>query len=190
MQKSFDSLSPLNRRLLQEMKNPKRLMKVLGVTLRDIHRKHFVELGRPYSNIVSPYLVNTPEYDDFHASVHIVGTGGAIYAHKISGGIVRAKNAKNLAIPISAKAKKWGSPSEKRAPEMFVTKRGQTLFLQERSYVKQVRGKWQKVVNKLLHYVLKPFVVHKPDSRASVPQSTVFRGVQQTCKDFFLQFKK
>lgn len=190
MIKNFDTLTPTNRFLLQNMRNPRRLMKVLGVELRNVHTAHFVSLGRPYTNLISPYMVNTPEFDDYHASVHILGQGGAIYEHKITGGTVYPKNSKYLAIPISAKARKWGSPKENRGPEMFVTKRGKHWFLQERSYVKLVRKKWQKIQNKLLHYILLPSVTHKPDLRATVPASKVFIGINGTCKAWFEQFKR
>ena len=189
MEVVYNSLSPANRALLENLKRPAKIMKVLGVEMRNQYNAHFSELGRPYSNLVQPYLVNTPEFDDYHASIHIVGVGGAIYCHKITGGTITPKNARYLAIPITSKARKWGSPKEGRCPEMILTKRGRNYFLQERPYVKKLRNKWQKITGEL-HYVLKKSVTHRPDPRAKIAPSRMWVALNARCKDWFDTFKK
>jgi len=188
MIKVHDSLTPTNRYLLETMKRPARLMKVLGVELRNVYNQHLASLGRPYSNLVRPYLASNPEYDDYHASVHIVGQGGAIFAHKITGGWIYPKNSKMLAIPLTSKAKKWGSPRENRHPGLKIVRLGRNWFLQERDYVKKVRGKWKQMESEL-QYILKDKVYHRPDTRATVPESKVFVAINARIKDWFYQFK-
>lgn len=189
MEVVYNSLSTANFRLLESLARPAKLMKVLGVEMRNQYNAHFTELGRPYSNLVQPYLVNTPETDDYHASIHIVGLGGAIYCHKLKGGTITPKTSKYLAIPLTSKAKKWGSPKEKRGPEMFVTKRGGNWFLQERSYVKKVRNTWKKIKDATLHYVLKKSVTHKPDTRAAIAKIRIWIAINDRANDWFNQFR-
>ena len=183
-----DDLTPTNRFLLETMKRPARLMKILGVELRNVYNQHLTNLGHPYSNLVRPYLAGNPEYDDFHASVHLTGTGGAIFAHKITGGWIYPKNSKMLAIPLTSKARKWGSPSENRHNGLKLTKRGKNWFLQERDYVKKIRGRWKRIESPL-QYILKDKVYHRPDARAVVPRSTVFTAINARIKDWFYDFK-
>ena len=188
-QKVHDSISPRNREMIMEMKRPARLMKVLSVTMRDTYSQYFTELGFPFSNLVRPYLLSTPEYSDFHASAIVTGTGGAIYSHKITGGTVRPKTAKYLAIPLTSKARKWGSPRENRHNGLELTKRNSTWFLKERDYVKKVGKKWKRIISDL-QYVLVKSVTHKPDTRAPMPPSRIYAAVNNTIVSWFRSHKK
>lgn len=58
------------------------------------------------------------------AKVSVDGEWGAILRHKITGGTIRAANAKNLAIPANPQARKKGAPRNFASPKLRVVRFG------------------------------------------------------------------
>lgn len=95
-----------------------------------------------------------------------------IIAHKLRGGIVRPRNAKNLAIPVSAEAYR-SSPRDNKIADLklITTSRGGKLLA-----TLTPDGAVDKV-----HYVLKPNVIQKPQPEVMPSASAFARAVQAAC---------
>ena len=128
------------------------------------------------------------------AEVAVEGEWGAILAHKITGGVIEAKRAANLAIPANAKARKKGSPRDFGSPKLKVIRFGRNGPL---ALVKDDGKKGKKTKKRAkpgqgkprnppeVWYWLKPSVMQKPDPGALPPMEELGAAVEKAVGDFY-----
>lgn len=116
----YDGVTPVLQEAAEVIHNMDHLMYAAGLKLRDLLREHFI--GRGGRNFWKNIANNTVllEYDDDSATVAITDDSGPIFSHKVTGGIIKAKNGKYLAIPAIDEAKQAGSPSGGDTPPLEV----------------------------------------------------------------------
>lgn len=112
------------RRVLEELQRPRPLMARLGNTLANDLRAHFLARdaegntkGWPRKHFWKKVVYDATRLTDVSDTGAEVTVASLEFAHKLTGGEIRPKNRKFLAIPISARAYKAGSPSLWEGPE-------------------------------------------------------------------------
>lgn len=102
-----------------------------------------------------------------------VTVASAAIAFKAKGGAIRAKRARNLAIPLTARAYAAGSPREGGIKDLFFAKAGGRAFLA----IPIMRGK-KKTISP--QYLLTPSVTQAADPNALPKQSEIEAHIQNS----------
>jgi hypothetical protein len=106
----YDTLTPGLNALAARLRDTSPLMAALGRELRNAHAEHFEGRGGTFWPRFGDKTVLT-HYDAISAEITVGEIYGRMLLHKISGGTIRAKTGKYLAIPARDEARKLGSPS-------------------------------------------------------------------------------
>lgn len=157
------------RRLAAIGRQPRELTMPAGRAVSNLLRRHYRERNSEPVNHFGAKTnfwlgvmraVNNPEVIGDGASVR-VSINHPVISHKFTGGTIRAKRKKNLAIPVSAEA--YG-----RYPSVFEHETGLKLFGVQTAgaYVLAARGLKGASGKFVVHYILKPWVTQKADPDA------------------------
>ena len=151
----YDGLTPELNRMAGRLKSTQGLMRVAGGELRAALQEHFRARGWSiYRQIAQATALSSVTPTE--AVVMVAGEEGKILLHKINGGVVKAKEAGSLAIPISPQAKRAGYARNFQRPLVLIKRKSGLSPL----LVEILKRKWN------LHYVLKKSVYHRPDQMA------------------------
>lgn len=157
----YDGLTPALNRIASGMKNTQPLMRVAGGELRAALQEHLRARGWSiYRQIASATALSSVTQTE--AVVTVGGEEGKILLHKITGGVVKAKAARNLAIPLSPQAKRVYARNFPK-PLVLIKRKGNLPPL----LVEILNRKWN------LHYILKSSVYHRPDTKALPDKAAV-----------------
>jgi phage gpG-like protein len=111
----YDNLTPSLTAVAAQLKNTRPLMAALGQELRNAHAEHFVGRGSQFwADFADATILS--HIDDTSAEITVGGSYGPILWHKITGGWIRPKKGKYLAIPARAEARQLGWPSHWSQP--------------------------------------------------------------------------
>jgi len=157
----YDGLTPGLNQIASQMRNTQPLMRVVGGELRAAMQEHFRARGWSiYRKIATATALTSVTPTE--AVVTVGGAEGSILLHKINGGLVRAKEAGALAIPLTNQAKRAGYARHFPKPLTLIKRRVGPPLLVEIS-----RQKFTP------HYVLKKSVFHRPDPKALPDKAAV-----------------
>lgn len=161
-----------------KLANPVEVMRSVAESAAEETRSNFDKLNSERSRYGHNFYTRegrAKTVADAGSNVAIVRVESYKMAHKLRGGVVRAKNVRMLAIPVSEIAKQRGiSPSKWReSPELFLikSKRGNLLLMSGKT-----RSELQT------HFVLRSSVRHKPHPEV-IPEkdrleAAVRRGIE------------
>lgn len=161
------------------------LMNNIGNELCEAFKENFrrldAEKSKYHHNFYTREGVDKTTYEVFG-----YGSGGQIIvssyqmAHKLLGGVVSAKNARALTIPVSEKAKASSRGARDTVPDakIGISKRGGAFLFTQRG-----KGKNKKIE---VHYLLRKSVVHKPHSYVIPPDTVLQSALDKATKDFKL----
>ncbi len=162
----YDGITPELNRIAANFRNTQGLMRVAGGELRAALQEHFRSRGWSiYKQIANATALSSVMPTE--AVVTVGGEEGKILIHKVSGGVVRAKEAGALAIPLTPAAKRAGYARHFPRPLTMVSRKTKPPLLVE---IKRWTGRNAAWV---IHYVLKKSVYHKPDPLALPDRSAV-----------------
>lgn len=169
--------------------------RVMPVALRALEnhvRKYYRDRGGVFWPRMGKAWV--PETAGDVAKVSVEGEWGAILQHKITGGTIRAANAKNLAIPANEQARKKGAPRNFKSPKLRVIRFGRNgpkaLVKDDRKSVgkgkkkraKPGQGKPRKKPE--VWYWLKESVTQKADPGALPPMGPLGAAVRVAVAEY------
>jgi len=206
------------RRVVDELQRPRPLMARLGKTLDTDLRAHFLardaegnKKGWPRKHFWKKTVYDATRLTDVSDTGAEVTIASLEFAHKLEGGEIRPLRRKFLAIPISARAYKAGSPSLWEGPEKLFrlggpkqpARDGSILAIlhkisETKAWVKKARGVGMAVgrakygsgkkagrgYTGVLHpmYVLKSSVLHAKDPRALPDQAETERHLTEVAE--------
>lgn len=164
----YDGLTPEVRRLANVATSTRGLMYRMGKAIETEHRAHFRmrdqqpnKLGFPKRHFWRS-IQQATALSSFTERSAVVTVADFRLLHKITGGVLTAKRAKMLAIPVSPRAYKVGSPRIFGKPLALIPRKGKPALL-----VEQRKKAWD------IHYVLKRSVYQQPDPLALPPVAKV-----------------
>jgi hypothetical protein len=191
----YDRLTPALQGVAAQVKNTRPLMAALGRELQNAWREHFTSRGGTFWGGIRN-ATQLSAWDETSATVTVGSPEGQKLAHKIDGGVVRAKPPrKYLAIPANREARMLGWPShwssrgdgqlepvfgrgrkivglalvgirDKGLRDRIGLTRGKTKRAKPG---KNARGVWK---GKMMYW-LKESVTHRPDPNAMPPDYDV-----------------
>lgn len=157
----YDGLTPDIRRLANVATSTRGLMYRMGKAIEGEHRAHFRlrdqqpnKRGFPKRHFWRS-IQQATALSSFTERSAVVTIADPRLLHKITGGTLTAKRARMLAIPVSPRAYKVGSPRIFGKPLSLIVRKGKPALL-----VEQKKRQWD------IHYVLKRSVYQQPDPNA------------------------
>ena len=156
----YNGLTPVLNRMAGRFRNTQGMMAVVGAELRAALQEYWRTSGKSiYVRIARACGIQ--EITPTSATVVVGGAEGMILLHRINGGVVRAKEAGALAIPLTPAARKQYARHFPR-PLTMISRPGKPPLL-----VEIKKKAWT------IHYVLKKSVYHRPDLHALPPKRMV-----------------
>lgn len=162
----YDGITPELSRIASRFENPQGLMRVAGGELRAALQDHFRARNQSiYRQIAQATQLASVTRTE--AEVRVGGGQGLILLHKINGGVVRAKEAGALSIPLTPEAKRVGYARHFPRPLTMINRPNKPPLLVE---IKRWTGRNAAWV---IHYVLTKSVYHRPDPQALPDRAAV-----------------
>ncbi len=179
--------TPRLEELRRQTTRPKGMLTVAGRRVSNVLREHFHMRNsegnrrgwQVRSNFWSKVVAAATHFEgatDTEATVRIASYE---FLHKLQGGVIRAKSGRMLAIPLTATAKKAGSPREwgdKKRGEIFVLKS------KEENKAFLARKKGENAIELL--YLLIASVNQEADPRALPPKGTLEAAAEDEAGKF------
>lgn len=163
----------------ERAKKPKLLMKWAVGNVAKAFRENFLKLNEPPRSKYGHNFYRREGEEKTTAEVGSDGQTGAVVvaspqmAHKLKGGVVRAKRGKALAIPVSEWAKR-----QQRNPRAVP---GLDLFLLNGRAYLGARGDGGRLD---VHYLLVRSVTHKPHPEVIPGESVLTAAVAKACRQY------
>lgn len=149
----YNGLTPILNRMAGRFRNTRSMMAMVGAELRAAHQEHWRASGKSiYKQIARACGIQ--EITPTSATVVVGGGEGMILIHRINGGVVRAKEAGALAIPLTPQARKQYARHFPRPLTLIPRPTKPPLLVEIK------KKKWT------IHYVLVKSVYHRPDPHA------------------------
>lgn len=174
----IDNATPALRRILDAARNPRGILMAAGRGVANLLRRHYTtvhaenpnKLGGPRTNfwLQVKRAVNAPVVQGTGV---VVAISHPAISHKVTGGIIRAKRAKFLTIPVSPEA--YG-----RTASTFEHETGKKLILIKstgRALLASVEGQGRLIAQ----YILRRSVTQRPDPNALPPMAEMERAALQ-----------
>lgn len=177
-----DQTSPVLLHLTQMLGRPRPITEAVAqATVVELQR-HFLarnqepnKRGWPSQNFWTREGRNKTAVADLQDSRAEVAVGSPAIAHKLTGGTIKPKRGKYLAIPITAEAYKAGSPREGGMSGLVFAGgyQGRTAFLGRRD------GQFGSLTR---HYLLVRSVTHAPDPRTLPEPQTLATAAEKAAR--------
>lgn len=178
-----DQATPELLRIRAQVKRPRALMAAAGKRVERELRSHFLakdsegnRRGWVRSHFWNKRVRQATSFTGATDTTAEVEIASPEFVHKLRGGTIRPKRGRALAIPLTNRAKKAGSPREWDDDALFPLKTKRGLFLMIATLGKGRGGiKGQRLI---AAYKLLPKVTHRPDPTALPPEGNLEAAVE------------